>query len=75
MKNFSLIAILLLFCSQVDAQQKEWTLEECVNYALENNIQVKQSELDIELSEIEKRDAIGNFIPGINAQTSPPGFW
>ena len=70
MKNFSLIAILLLFCSQVNAQQKEWTLEECVNYALENNIQVKQSELDIELSEIEKRDAIGNFIPGINAQAS-----
>ncbi|CAL65188.1 TolC family protein [Christiangramia forsetii] len=70
MKNFSLIAILLLFCSQLSAQQKEWTLEECVNYALENNIQVKQTELDVELSEIEKRDALGNFIPSINAQAS-----
>jgi len=70
MKNFSLIAILLLFCSQLSAQQKEWTLEECVNYALENNIQVKQTELDVELSEIEKRDALGNFIPSINANAS-----
>ncbi|MDR5589397.1 TolC family protein [Christiangramia sp. SM2212] len=70
MKNFSLIAILLLFCSQVSAQQKEWTLEECVNYALENNIQVKQSELDLEVSEIERIDALGNFIPSINAQAS-----
>lgn len=70
MKNFSLIAILLAFCSQINAQQKEWTLEECVNYALENNIQVKQSELDLEVSDIEKRDALGNFIPSINAQAS-----
>lgn len=70
MKNFSLIAILLLFCSQISAQQKEWTLEECVNYALENNIQVKQTELDVKLSEIEKRDAIGNLIPSINAQAN-----
>ena len=70
MKNFSLITILLLFCSQVNAQEKEWTLEECVNYALENNIQIKQSELDVELSDIEKRAAIGNFLPSINAQAS-----
>ncbi|WP_300439247.1 TolC family protein [Christiangramia sp.] len=70
MKNFNLIAILLLFCSKVNAQEKEWTLQECVNYALENNIQVKQSELDLEVSDIEKKDAIGNFIPSVNAQAS-----
>ncbi len=70
MKNFSLIVTLLLFCSHLAAQQKEWTLEECVNYALENNIQVKQSELEVELSELEKRDALGNFIPRINGQAS-----
>ena len=70
MKNYSFIAILLLFSSLLTAQEKEWTLEECVNYALENNIQVRQSELDLELSDIEKRDAIGNFIPSINGQAS-----
>lgn len=70
MKNYSLIVTLLLFSSLLTAQQKEWTLEECVNYALENNIQVKQTELDVELSEIEKRDAIGNLIPNINAQAA-----
>lgn len=70
MKNYSLIVTLLLFSSLLTAQQKEWTLEECVNYALENNIQVKQTELDVELSEIEKRDAIGNLIPNINAQAT-----
>ncbi len=49
------------------AQNKKWTLKECVQYALENNISVKQSELDIELADIEKLTAKGNFIPSINA--------
>ena len=66
MKKISLIAILLFFGIQLQAQDKEWTLQECVQYALENNIQVKQAELDVELSEINELDAIGNFIPSIN---------
>ncbi|MCG9971528.1 TolC family protein [Christiangramia crocea] len=70
MKNFSLLAFLLLFSSLMSAQDKEWTLEECVNYALENNISVKQAELDVEFSAIDKRDAIGNFIPSINGQAT-----
>ncbi|MCM8568811.1 TolC family protein [Gramella jeungdoensis] len=70
MKNFSLLAFLLLFSSLVNAQDKKWTLEECVNYALENNISVKQAELDVEFSAIDKSDAIGNFIPSINGQAT-----
>ena len=48
------------------AQNKKWTLKECVQYALENNISVKQSELDIELAEVDKLTAKGNFVPSIN---------
>lgn len=70
MKNFSLLAFLLLFSSLINAQEKKWTLEECVNYALENNISVKQAELDVELSGIDKSDAMGNFIPSINGQAT-----
>lgn len=49
-----------------DFQDKEWTLQECIAYALENNISIKQSELNVEASEIDKIDAIGNFIPSLN---------
>ena len=63
----STIIILLLFGIFTQAQTKKWTLKECVQYALENNISVKQSELDIELAELEKLTAKGNFIPSINA--------
>jgi outer membrane protein len=52
------------------AQNKKWTLQECVAYAIENNISVKQSELDIENSNIAKSGAIGNFLPSINGSAS-----
>ena len=59
---------MVLFCSMLSfSQQKKWTLLECVNYALENNISIQQSELDVQLSELNRKDAIGNFLPTVNA--------
>ncbi len=52
------------------SQNKKWTLRECVDYALEHNISIKQSELDVTQSEINKRDAIGNFLPSLSASAS-----
>jgi outer membrane protein len=52
------------------AQSKKWTLEECVNYALKNNISIKQIELDTISADIEKRAATGNFLPTLNANSS-----
>lgn len=50
--------------------QKKWTLEEAVAYAVENNISVKQSELDLDLADIQKDDAIGRFLPSLNGNAS-----
>ncbi|NRB84609.1 MAG: TolC family protein [Winogradskyella sp.] len=63
----SIIILLLLFGVFAQAQNKKWTLKECVQYALDNNISIKQSELDVELAEVEKLTAKGNFIPSLNA--------
>lgn len=68
-KKFFLIAIILTAWS-FNAQTKVWTLEECVAYALENNISIKASELDEDLANISKKDAIGNFLPSVNANAS-----
>ena len=66
---FSLV--ITLFCSIVSfGQAKKWTLEECVTYAIQNNISIKQVALDKQLSDISKKDAIGKFLPSINAQAS-----
>ena len=51
------------------AQVKQYTLEECVMIALEKNISIQQSELDLEGADIDRADAFGNFFPRINAQS------
>ena len=62
----------LIFCFSsliLNAQVKKYTLLECVNIALEKNIRIQQSEFDLEGADIDKGDAIGNFLPRINAQS------
>ncbi|WP_431132377.1 TolC family protein [Psychroserpens mesophilus] len=63
----SIIIALLLCGVLVNAQNKKWTLIECVEHALQNNISVKQSELDLEATEADKLSAIGNFLPSFSA--------
>ncbi|WP_324720013.1 TolC family protein [Salinimicrobium sp. HB62] len=70
MKRFLLTAVFLSSGLFGFAQQREWTLQECIAYALENNISVKQSQLDVELADIQISDAFGNFLPGVNASAS-----
>ncbi|MFT5076975.1 MAG: outer membrane protein [Flavobacteriaceae bacterium] len=70
MKKLVIIFLFLSIGFSVSAQNKKWTLQECVEYALKNNISVKQSELDVQLSDIEKSDAFGNFFPNLNASAS-----
>jgi outer membrane protein len=49
---------------------KTWSLEECIDYALKNNIQVKQSELNTGLSKVNMLQSEGNFLPSINGNAS-----
>lgn len=55
--------------STASSDKKQWTLSECVQYALENNISIKQSQLEIESADANKLSAIGNFLPTANASS------
>jgi outer membrane protein len=72
MRKNSFISLVVIFFIglSTQAQSKKWTLEECVNYALENNISIKQSELDTQIASVDKKTAIGNFLPSINVTTN-----
>jgi outer membrane protein len=72
MKKKSCISFIFiaLFGLATQAQSKKWTLEECVNYAVQNNISIKQTELDSKTAMIDKKGAIGNFLPSVNANAS-----
>ncbi|MEM1260290.1 MAG: TolC family protein [Bacteroidota bacterium] len=70
MKSKVLIGVLFCTVFSMNAQLKKWTLEECVTYAIENNLTIEQFELDLENAEIDKSDAFGNLLPDLNGSTS-----
>lgn len=70
-KTFFLSCIMiLLYGLGAKSQTKKWTIQECVNYALEHNISIQQSVLDNDLASIDKNSALGSFLPSINADAS-----
>jgi len=62
--------ILTAYSQDSNTSVKKWTLQECVDYAITNNITVKQNEYNIDLAEIDKRGAIGNYLPTLNVNGS-----
>lgn len=59
-----------VFFITANAQDKKWTLQECVNYALDHNISIKQNKLNVEISQENVNSSKGNFLPNLNASTS-----
>lgn len=65
-----IVTLVVLFCTANATAQKQWTLEECITHAMQNNVSIAQVELDNKLAEVDKKDAYGNFLPGVNANAS-----
>lgn len=67
------IACLVVFlstfvvCTVFGQETKKWTLKECVDVALENNLRIKRSVYAVETSRANLTQAKGQFLPSINA--------
>ena len=64
---FTSIAV-LLFSSITVAQN--YTLKECKNLALENNLRLKESKLKIDAAEKVKQNAFTNYFPKVSASAN-----
>ncbi len=64
----SIAVLIILYFPFVSVAQDRWSLDSCVRYALNHNISVKQSELNISLAEIDQMVAYGGLLPNLNAQ-------
>lgn len=61
----------LIFVSiTLSAQEKAWSLQDCIAFALENNIQVKQSEINQEITDRDLVAAKYNVLPDLNGFAS-----
>lgn len=61
-----IITTLLLISSLLSFSQTRWDLKTCVEYAMTNNISVKQSELQAKNAAITYRQSKLSMIPGLN---------
>ena len=71
MKKISVFVLFAAIFSQpTSAQQKEWTLRECCNYAVEHNISIKQRENACRQQELQLSTAKNSRLPDLNASAS-----
>ncbi len=65
MRTFTIIAIFC--CLSTMAQAQQYTLEECINIALQNNRNIKQQELSKAQRQIAYAQARNDLLPSVNA--------
>jgi outer membrane protein len=71
MKNlFALIFGILLSTGPAVFAQPTWSLQKCIDYALENNIQIKQQQINNEYYQNQVNQAKLNRLPGVNGSLS-----
>lgn len=67
-KNILLIAFLLL--PAVSFAQKNWTLRECVEYAIKHNLQIQKQEIANEQRKVDLNTAKNQRLPNLNGSVS-----
>lgn len=70
MKKILLLILTIILFTQTGFSQgnsKPWSLEECVEYALKNNITVKRSQLDVEQNNADLSQSRAALFPTLNA--------
>jgi outer membrane protein len=71
MKTRVISIVLAAFVSAQTAWADQgWTLDRCIEYALENNIQVRQSDIAAQNRDVDYNSARSNRLPGVSAGAS-----
>ena len=73
MKIKSLYIAMILLSVHLFAQQKPWSLRQCIDTGIQRNITVKQGQLNNQINEINLEQAKENLWPNLNV-TDAPGF-
>ena len=74
LKKMTLLLFALLIMQNVEAQKK-WNLEQCINYALQHNIEIKQKELSLKIQESNVTQSKASMLPTLTANGSDVVNW
>ena len=75
MRKLICVALGACLASTALHAQKQWTLQECIDYALENNIQLKQSRLTNAQNELDVQQSKAALFPTLSFSTNQNGSW
>ena len=68
---YLIISLLIVLCFQeISAQVKKWTLEDCINYAVTNNIGLQRQKLITQSKQADLLTSRMNLLPNLNAQSN-----
>lgn len=70
MKKILIIISIIAISFKIEAQQKVWTLEQCISYAMEHNVTVKQGIINQKNAEYQYKVAKNAWLPSLNANAS-----
>lgn len=71
--SYIFLSCLLLLPAGMKAQddaQKQWTLRDCIDYALENNITIRRNRISAQSSQEDVKTAKADFLPSLNGSVS-----
>lgn len=74
MKKNIFIYLAILSCAQVQAQER-WSLRQCIDYAIEHNISIRQTANAAEQSAVEVNTAKWARLPNLNANAGQSWNW
>src|SRR5574344_1926277 len=70
-KAVTYLVFALLATTSLQAQEnKKWTLKECIDYAIEKNIQLQQDKISLQESEVDVKSAKAALFPNLSFSTS-----
>ena len=74
MKKSLFIVLVILGCTQLQAQER-WSLRQCIDYAIEHNINIRQTANAAEQSAVEVNTAKWARLPNLNASAGQSWNW
>lgn len=70
MKKLIAFSVALLTSATCVAQTEGWSLQDCLNYALEHNLQLRESRAGEALSDVSVRESRADWLPSLSANLS-----
>lgn len=74
-KIITTVTAVIIAVLPLSAQQKQWTLTDCIDYALNKNIQVRKADVSVSVGEINLQQAKDNRWPSLSASLGENLGW